>query len=85
MVGEDHDGAVLAEGPQPHEDHPRADAVGRGGHVDAQEPSQRAVAEGGGDLTERRIDGPEGTARDDDEERDRDERLGDDQSPDRLA
>ena len=71
VVGEDHGRAVLPEGPQPHQDHPGPDAVRRGGHVDPQEPGQRAVAEGGGDVAQGRVDGAEGAAGHHDQERQR--------------
>jgi len=72
VVGEDHDGAVLTKGPQPHEDHPCADPVRRRRHIDAQEAGQRPVTERGRHLPQRRIDGPEGTACHNHQEWDRD-------------
>ena len=85
VVGEDHDRAVLPEGPQPHEDHPGPEAVRRGGHVDTEEPGQRTVAEGGGDVAQGRVDGTEGAAGHHDQERRGDERLGDDDPVHRLG
>jgi hypothetical protein len=77
VVGKDHGRAVLPKRPQPHQDQPRPDTVGRGRHVDAGEAGQRTVTKRGRDVTERGIDGPEGATGGHDEERQRDERLGD--------
>ncbi len=85
MVGEDHGRAVLPEGPQPHEDHPCPEAVPRGRHVDTEEPSQRTVAEGGGDIAQGRVDGAKGAAGHYDQKRRGDERLGDDEPVHRLG
>jgi len=75
VVGEDDRRAELAEGAQPGEQQPGADAGQRGGHGDAPEAREAPVPERGGDVLERWVDGGERSTRGDHEEGRGDERL----------
>ncbi len=78
VIGEHHGGAELAEGAQPGQQQPGPDHRPGEPQAHAQEPRAGRMAEGRGDVLQRRIDAGKALARGDDQERRGDERLGGD-------
>ena len=85
VVGDDDHRPVFAKRPQPGQHH-SGPIPGQGDlQIDQPEPRQRSVAEGGGQTVKGGIDGLECRSGRHDDERSRDEGLGDDDASQRIG